>query len=131
MCSKKVQINLQQPIKRDHPPSKNHNNASRMTSKSCFFHNIKSVGGLEAGKKKEGKKKINSRLSCKETEDHPEFCIIKIYNDLYLQNLQEDLAKFGYTSERKVEKFKNHALKFWRNATTYCLNMVTSQNKSS
>ncbi len=35
---------------------------------------------------------------------------------------QEELAKFGYTSERKVKKFKNHTL-FWR------LNMAISEEQ--
>ncbi len=36
----------------------------------------------------------------------------------------EELAKFGYRSERKVEKFKNPAI-FWQPAGICCINMVT------
>jgi hypothetical protein len=39
---------------------------------------------------------------------------------------QENLAKFGYKSERKVEKFRNHVI-FWPPARTYYLNMVISK----
>jgi hypothetical protein len=35
---------------------------------------------------------------------------------------QEELAKFGYRSERKVEQFKNHAIYIY--IGTYCLNMT-------
>jgi hypothetical protein len=37
----------------------------------------------------------------------------------------EELAKFGYRSERKLEKLMNCAL-FWQHARTYCLNIVNS-----
>ncbi len=43
--------------------------------------------------------------------------------------LQEDLAKFGYRSKRKVEKFRICAL-FWRHAKVYCLNMAISKKKN-
>jgi hypothetical protein len=43
---------------------------------------------------------------------------------------QEDLARFGYTSDRTVEKFRFDAI-VWRHATTYCLNMATSKRFSS
>jgi hypothetical protein len=43
---------------------------------------------------------------------------------------QEDLARFGYTSDRTVEKFYFHAI-VWRHATSYCLNMATSKRFSS
>jgi hypothetical protein len=32
----------------------------------------------------------------------------------------EDLAKFGYMLERKVEKFRKHAL-FWQHTRAYCV----------
>jgi hypothetical protein len=38
----------------------------------------------------------------------------------------EDLAKFGYILERKVEKIKV-PLVFWQHFGNYCLNMVTSE----
>jgi hypothetical protein len=41
---------------------------------------------------------------------------------------QEDLAKFGYKSERKIENFKNVAI-FLQPSGTYCLNMVISGKK--
>ncbi len=41
--------------------------------------------------------------------------------------IHEELTKFGYRSENKVEKIKNLAI-FWRPARTYCLNMATSEN---
>jgi hypothetical protein len=39
---------------------------------------------------------------------------------------QEELAKFGYRSERKVEKSKNPAI-IWQPAETYCPNMAISE----
>jgi hypothetical protein len=39
---------------------------------------------------------------------------------------EKDLAKFGYTSKRPIEKFRNHAI-IWLYATIYCLNMATSK----
>jgi hypothetical protein len=42
---------------------------------------------------------------------------------------QEDLAKFGYRSERKEEKFRNPAI-FWQHALTYCLTLVISKIKN-
>jgi len=41
---------------------------------------------------------------------------------------QEELAKFGYKSERKIENFKNVAI-FLQASGTYCLNMVISRKK--
>jgi hypothetical protein len=38
----------------------------------------------------------------------------------------EDLAKFGYMLERKVEKFRNHAI-FWQHTRAYCLNLSISK----
>jgi hypothetical protein len=43
---------------------------------------------------------------------------------------QEELAKFGYMSERKIQKFKSPA-NFWQPAETYCLNMAISEIFSS
>ncbi len=40
---------------------------------------------------------------------------------------QEELAKFGYRSEKKVEKFKILAV-VWQFAETYCSNMAISGN---
>jgi hypothetical protein len=42
---------------------------------------------------------------------------------------QEELAKFGNKSERKIENFKNVAI-FWQPSGTYCLNMVIVQEKN-
>jgi hypothetical protein len=39
---------------------------------------------------------------------------------------QHDSIKFGYRLERKIEKSNNHAI-FWKHATTYCSNMLTSK----
>jgi hypothetical protein len=52
-----------------------------------------------------------SNLWCCHAGDHP----------------QEELATFGYRSERKVEKLKNHAVVWWF-AGTYSLNMAISEN---
>jgi hypothetical protein len=49
-----------------------------------------------------------SILLCNHTGNHP----------------QEELAKFGYRSERKVKKFKNPAIIWQPAAGTYCLDMV-------
>jgi hypothetical protein len=43
---------------------------------------------------------------------------------------QEELARFGYRSERKVEKFKNTAIFSWP-AGIYSLNKVISEKNSS
>jgi hypothetical protein len=43
---------------------------------------------------------------------------------------QEDLAKFGYRSERKVEMFRNYVI-FWWYARIYCPNMAISEIKSN
>jgi hypothetical protein len=42
---------------------------------------------------------------------------------------QEELAKFGYRSERKVENFENPSI-FWHPLKTYCLNMTISGKKN-
>jgi len=42
---------------------------------------------------------------------------------------QEELAKLGDKSERRVESFKNPAT-FWRPALTYYLNMANSEEKN-
>ncbi len=42
--------------------------------------------------------------------------------------LLENLAKSGYRSERRVEKFRIYPL-FWGHAKVYCLNMAISQKK--
>jgi hypothetical protein len=39
---------------------------------------------------------------------------------------KENLAKFGYTSKRPIEKVGNRAI-IWLYATIYCLNMATSK----
>ncbi len=39
---------------------------------------------------------------------------------------QEELAKFGYSSQRKVINFLKNLALFWRPAGTYCLNMEIS-----
>jgi len=39
---------------------------------------------------------------------------------------QENLATFGYKSQRKVQKFRNHVI-FWQHGGTYSLNMVISK----
>jgi hypothetical protein len=45
--------------------------------------------------------------------------------------VEEELPKFGYRSEMKVEIFKNATI-FWRpTAETYCLNMAISEFVSS
>jgi len=36
---------------------------------------------------------------------------------------QEDLAKFGYSTDMKIEKIKNHFM-FWLRARTYFRNLV-------
>jgi len=38
----------------------------------------------------------------------------------------EDLAKFGYILERKVEKFRNHAI-FWQHTRAYYTNLSISK----
>jgi hypothetical protein len=45
-------------------------------------------------------------------------------------HVQEDLAKFGYGSERKIEKFKKNPaiyIYIWQLAGTYCSNMMISE----
>ncbi len=51
-------------------------------------------------------------LWCSQTGDHP----------------QEEIAKFGYMPERKVQHFKNPPI-FWQLAGTHCLNVVISEKK--
>jgi len=46
---------------------------------------------------------------------------------LVIDHPQDELAKFGYRSEKKVKNFKNLAI-VWRFAETYCLNMAISGN---
>jgi hypothetical protein len=41
---------------------------------------------------------------------------------------REELAEFGYKSERNEEKLKNPAM-FWWPAGTHCLNMLISERK--
>jgi hypothetical protein len=43
---------------------------------------------------------------------------------------QEELAKFGYKSERKIENFKSVAI-FLQPSGTYCLKMVISGKKTN
>ncbi len=40
---------------------------------------------------------------------------------------QEELAKFGYKSEKKVKTFGNHHAIFCRHVSTNCLNMAISK----
>jgi hypothetical protein len=40
----------------------------------------------------------------------------------------EELAKFGYRSERKVDNFQNPTM-FWQPLGTYCLNMATFEKQ--
>ncbi len=54
-------------------------------------------------------------LCCSDTGNHP----------------QEELAKFGYLSERKVENFKNPTIFQQLFAETYCLNMASSEKTFS
>jgi hypothetical protein len=54
-----------------------------------------------------------SILQCSHNRDHP----------------QDELAKFGYRSETKIERFKNPAI-FWQPAGTYCPNVAISSLKS-
>jgi hypothetical protein len=49
-------------------------------------------------------------ITCRHIGDHP----------------QEELAKFGYSSQRKVINFLKNLALFWRPAGTYCLNMEIS-----
>jgi hypothetical protein len=46
-------------------------------------------------------------LWCSQLDDHP----------------QEDLAKFGYSTDMKIEKIKNRSI-FWLHARTYCQNLA-------
>jgi hypothetical protein len=39
---------------------------------------------------------------------------------------QEDLAKFGYRSQRKDNRIYFYSTLFWQHAGTYCLNMLIS-----
>jgi hypothetical protein len=57
-------------------------------------------------------------------------CIIQVkiwwnFTNKRITPWQEDLAKFGFGSKRKLEKFRNDVI-FRQHATTYCLNLVTS-----
>jgi hypothetical protein len=44
---------------------------------------------------------------------------------------QEELAKFEYMSERKVEKFKNHIYLFGQPDWSNCVNMTISEEKNT
>ncbi len=66
---------------------------------------------------------IQAQLQCPSL-----FLFSNLWGRLVDYRLQEDLPKFGYMSERTVEKFRSHAI-LWQHATTCCLNVANSKKR--